>query len=70
MNKLSEVKTASELNETLADVLIKVRDGSIPNQSAKTIALLADKINKNNVNSINYKRITSGIEKIAFFEEA
>lgn len=64
-----EVNNASDLNKMLTGVLMDLRRGSIPHEMAKSISSVADKINKNNVNILEYKKITKHSNKIEFFEE-
>ena len=65
----SKVKNSSELNTILAQTLADIKQGNIDLNSAKTIALVADKINKNNLNAIQYKKTTSHKKALDFFEE-
>jgi hypothetical protein len=53
-----EVKNAKQLNEMLTGVLMDVRRGNLDHDTVKSITLVADKINKNNVNILEYKKIT------------
>lgn len=64
-----EVKTAKDLNSMLTGVLMDVRRGNIDSEMAKSITLVADKINKNNVNIIEYKKLTKHKNPVDFFEE-
>ena len=66
---MKTIKTTTGLNEALTDLLLKVQDGSIPLESARVAIGIADKINKNNLNAITYKRMTNAIQPIAFFSE-
>jgi hypothetical protein len=63
-----EVNNANDLNKMLTGVLMDVRKGLIPHDMAKSITLVADKINKNNVNILEYKKITKHSKKLDFFE--
>jgi hypothetical protein len=63
-----KIKNSAALTATLSEVLISLKNGEIDVQSAKTIAQVADKINKNNINQLHYKRIMKSEEKIEFFE--
>ena len=63
-----EVKNAKQLNEMLTGVLMDVRRGVLDHDTVKSITLVADKINKNNVNILEYKRITKHKTEIDFFE--
>jgi len=51
-----EVKNAKQLNEMLTGVLMDVRRGTLDHDTVKSITLVADKINKNNVNILEYKK--------------
>jgi len=64
-----EVKNAVELNKMLTGVLMDVRRGNIDHDTVKSITLVADKINKNNVNILEYKKLTKHKKDIDFFEE-
>ena len=64
-----EVKNATDLNKMLTGVLMDVRRGTIDHDMAKSITLVADKINKNNVNILEYKKITKHKSDIKFFED-
>jgi hypothetical protein len=65
-----EVNNAKKLNEMLTGVLMDVRRGAIDHETAKSITLVADKINKNNVNILEYKKLTKHKIDIDFFKEA
>jgi len=65
----NQIKKSSDLNLFLSETLAGIKNGSIDLGSAKAIALVADKINKNNMNGIQYKKITSHRKKLDFFEE-
>lgn len=64
-----EVNNAKELTKMLTGVLMDVRRGIIDAEMAKSITLVADKINKNNVNILEYKKITKHKSDIEFFED-
>lgn len=64
-----EVNNATELTKMLTGVLMDVRRGIIDVDMAKSITLVADKINKNNVNVLDYKRLTKHNSDIKFFED-
>lgn len=64
-----EVKTSIDLNKMLTGALMDVRRGTLDHETAKSITLIADKINKNNVNALEYKRITKSKSKLSFFDE-
>lgn len=63
-----EVNNAKQLNEMLTGVLMDVRRGNIDHETVKSITLVADKINKNNVNLLEYKKITKHKKEIDFLE--
>lgn len=63
-----EVKNAVELNKMLTGVLMDVRRGTLDHDTVKSITLVADKINKNNVNVLEYKKLTKHKKDIEFFE--
>jgi len=64
-----EVKNSDDLNKMLSGFLMDVRRGSVTHYSANSINLVADKINKNNFNQLEYKRLSGGNQKIDFFEK-
>ena len=64
-----EVKNSDDLNKMLSGFLMDVRRGSVTHYSANSINLVADKINKNNLNQLEYKRLSGGDRKIDFFEK-
>jgi len=63
-----EVNNAKQLNEMLTGVLMDVRRGNLDHDTVKSITLVADKINKNNVNILEYKKITKHKGEVDFFE--
>jgi hypothetical protein len=63
-----EVKNAKDLNAMLTGVLMDARRGLIDHEKVKSITLVADKINKNNVNILQYKSLTKHKQDIEFFE--
>jgi hypothetical protein len=63
-----EVNNAKQLNEMLTGVLMDVRRGTLDHDTVKSITLVADKINKNNVNILEYKKITKHKGEVQFFE--
>lgn len=63
-----EVNTANDLNKMLSGVLMDVRRGLIDHEAVKSITLVADKINKNNVNILEYKKLTKHKKDLDFFE--
>lgn len=64
-----EVNNSFELNKMLTGVLMDVRRGELEHDKAKVITLVADKINKNNVNALEYKRLTKHEKPLKFFIE-
>lgn len=63
-----EVKTSIDLNKMLTGALMDARRGVIDADVVKSITLIADKINKNNVNAIEYKRLSKHKKELSFFE--
>lgn len=63
-----EVNNTNDLNKMLTGVLMDLRRGNIEPEQAKAISLIADKINKNNVNQLEYKKITKHKTDLDFFE--
>ena len=63
-----EVINAKQLNEMLTGVLMDVRRGNLDHDTVKSITLVADKINKNNINILEYKKLTKHTKDLAFFE--
>ena len=63
-----EVKTSIDLNKMLTGLLMDLRRGEVDHETARSITLVADKINKNNVNALDYKRLTHHQKELAFFE--
>lgn len=63
-----EVNNAEQLNKMLTGVLMQARRGELDHATVKSITLVADKINKNNVNQIEYKKVSKHIKPISFLE--
>jgi hypothetical protein len=63
-----EVKNSIDLNKMLTGLLMDMRRGEVDHDTAKSITLIADKINKNNVNILEYKKLTKHTKDISFFE--
>ena len=63
-----DVKTSRDLTLFLAGILKDLRKEEISHDTAKELSRASDKINKNNMNAIEYKRITKSKDKIEFFE--
>jgi len=64
-----EVKNSDDLNKMLTGVLMDVRRGVLNHEMAKSITLVADKINRNNVNKLEYKKVCKHKKSIDFFEK-
>jgi len=64
-----EVNNSTELNKMLTGVLMDARRGAIDHATVKSITLVADKINKNNVNILEYKKLSKHKNDIDFFED-
>lgn len=63
-----EVNNSKDLNKMLTGALMDVRRGKMPYEMVKGITLIADKINKNNKNDLEYKKLSKHSEDIEFFE--
>ena len=63
-----EVKTSIDLNKMLTGALMDARRGILDHDTVKSITLIADKINKNNVNAIEYKRLSKHKKELSFFD--
>jgi len=63
-----EVETSIDLNKMLTGLLMDMRRRQVDHDTAKSITLIADKINKNNVNVLEYKKLTKHNKEIPFFE--
>tara|TARA_R110000796_G_scaffold225397_1_gene341794 strand:+ start:695 stop:922 length:228 start_codon:yes stop_codon:yes gene_type:complete len=68
-NLIFEVNNANDLNKMLTGVLMQVRRGELDHETVKSITLVADKINKNNVNQLEYKKICKHQNEITFLEQ-
>lgn len=64
-----KVTNSIELNNMLTGLLMDVRRGEVDHEKAKSITLIADKINKNNVNVLEYKKLTKHTKNISFYED-
>jgi hypothetical protein len=64
-----EVDNYDELTKMLTGLLMDVRRGQVDHESAKSLTLIAHKINKNNANAIEYKKVAKHKKKIDFFEK-
>jgi hypothetical protein len=63
-----EVNNSNDLNKMLTGVLMQARRGELSHERVKSITLVADKINKNNVNQLEYKKISKHKKKLDFFD--
>ena len=63
-----KLDNAVDLNKLLTGVILELKRGNVSHDYAKSVSLLADKINKNNVNQLQYKSISKHDNKIDFFE--
>jgi len=63
-----KVNNSVDLNKMLTGLLMDMRRKEVDYETAKSITLIADKINKNNVNVLEYKKITKHTNEISFFE--
>lgn len=64
-----EINSSIDLTKMLTGMLMDLRRGQVDHETARSITLVADKINKNNVNAIEYKKITKHNKELSFFEE-
>jgi len=64
-----EINTAVDLNKMLTGAIMDVRRGILDAEMVKSITLIADKINKNNVNVLQYKALCRHKNPIDFFED-
>tara|TARA_R110000850_G_scaffold114516_1_gene229393 strand:+ start:659 stop:880 length:222 start_codon:yes stop_codon:yes gene_type:complete len=63
-----DINTSNDLNKMLTGVLMQVRRGEINHETVKSITLVADKINKNNVNQLEYKKLCKHKKELSFFD--
>ena len=63
-----EVNNTVDLNKMLTGLLMDVRRGVVDHETTKSITLVADKINKNNVNQLEYKKLSKHKKRLDFFE--
>lgn len=63
-----EINSSDDLNKMLTGLLMDARRGSVDHDTVKSITSVADKINKNNVNALEYKKLTKNKRGLAFFE--
>ena len=73
---LELIKLKYDINELLESLKLRNTFLKLNNvskeeieENEKVITLVADKINKNNVNALEYKRITKHNNNLSFFEE-
>jgi len=64
-----EINTSIDLTKMLTGAIMDVRRGNLDHDTVKSITLIADKINKNNVNAIEYKRLCKHKDPIPFFQD-
>lgn len=64
-----EIETHEELNKMLTGALMDVRRGTMKPEMAKSITLIADKLNKNISNANEYKKISKHTNSIKFFDK-
>tara|TARA_R110002050_G_scaffold208031_1_gene344059 strand:+ start:249 stop:482 length:234 start_codon:yes stop_codon:yes gene_type:complete len=64
-----EVNNHVDLNKMLTGLLMDVRRKEVSPEIAKSITLIADKVNKNNTNAIDYKKISKHSKTLSFFED-
>lgn len=64
-----KVENAIDFNKFLLGALKDVRMGNLDHDTVKSITLIADKINKNNTNTIDYKKLTRHSEGLTFFDQ-
>lgn len=63
-----EINSSDDLNKMLTGLLMDARRGSVDHDTVKSITSVADKINKNNINALEYKKLTRNKSGLAFFE--
>lgn len=64
-----EINNSTDLNKMLLGLLMDARRGEVDHDTVKSITLIADKINKNNVNTLEYKKLTKHKDDLIFFEK-
>jgi hypothetical protein len=64
-----EIKTSIDLTKMLTGAIMDVRRGILDHEKVRSITLIADKINKNNINAIEYKKLCKHKNPIYFFED-
>ncbi len=68
--KSLKCRTTEDLNKILAGALLDIRRGDVGLEKAKGMIGIANVMNKNNVNQLEYKRLTKHDRLLIFFEEA
>jgi len=63
-----DVNNSDDLNKMLTGALMDVRRGEMDFEMAKGITLVADKVNKNNQNALEYKKLTKHKKSLKFFD--
>lgn len=63
-----EVNTSVDLEKMLTGLLMDVRRGQVDHDTARTITLVVDKLNKKHVNDLEYKKMTKHGKPLPFFE--
>ena len=63
-----KINNAVDLNKILTGVLLELKRGNVTHEYAKSVSVIADKINKNNVNQLQYKIVAKHEHPIDFFE--
>lgn len=63
-----KIDNSADLTRILTGTLLDIRRGEVSPEMAKNIVSVADKINKNNTNAINYKKVAKHNNEIEFFE--
>jgi hypothetical protein len=67
--KSIQIKNTVDLNKMLTGVLMQLKRGEVSHEYAKSVSLVADKINKNNSNAIQYKSVCKHKEEVDFFKD-
>ena len=64
-----EVNNSKQFNKMLAGVMMDARRGALTHEMVKSITLVADKMNKNGVNELVYKKISNHKIDIDFYQD-
>jgi len=67
-SKVEYAVDSVELTNILSSLLIDIRNGDVSISVAKSISTIADKINRNNLNDVLYKKVSGHNKEIKFFE--